>query len=229
MIVRTVIRLLSRAYGKPPSRPRRDPVSELLLTILSQNTSDVNSDRTFETLQRRFPSWEQLAQADVTDIADAIKSGGLSQIKAVRIKETLQRIIVERGNLDLNFLADLPLDEAKEWLLRLPGVGPKTAACVLLFSLGRPALPVDTHVQRVARRLGLIGERVSAEQAQHLLEAVVPRKQVYKFHINMIVHGRRTCHARNPSCPVCVFRDICPSAPAFLAAYAARRRGGQNT
>lgn len=223
MDIRTVIRLLAKAYGKPPPRPKRDPVSELVLTILSQNTSDVNSDRTFESLRARFPIWEAVAQAGPEEIAEAIKAGGLSRIKAGRIKETLQRIIDERGGLDLAFLSTLPLPEAKDWLMGLPGVGPKTAACVLLFSLSRPALPVDTHVHRVARRLGLIGEKATAEQAQQVLERVVPRHRFYDVHINMITHGRRTCHARNPQCPACVFRDICPSAPAFLAAYDARR------
>lgn len=223
MNVLTVIKLLDRAYGKAPARPKRDPLSELLLTILSQNTSDVNSDRTFASLQARFPTWEELAEADVADIAEAIKAGGLSQIKAARIKDILRRIRAERGNLELSFMADLPVPEARAWLTSLPGVGPKTAACVLLFSLGKPALPVDTHVHRVARRLGLAGQMSTPEQAQMALEAQVPPKLIYDFHINMIVHGRRTCHARNPECEVCVLMTICPSAPGFLAARAQRR------
>ena len=220
MDIPTVIRLLRKAYGKAPARPKRDPASELVLTILSQNTSDVNSDRTYEALRRRFPAWEQVAEADVPEIAYAIKAGGLSQVKSVRIKQILQRILEERGDLDMTFLARMPIEEAKAWLRNLPGVGPKTVACVLLFSLGMPALPVDTHVHRVSRRLGLVGQKSSPEQAQQRLEAIVPAKQVYEFHINLIVHGRKTCLARTPRCPDCVFGDICPSAPGFLAARA---------
>ena len=134
MDIPTVIRLLRKAYGKAPARPKRDPVSELVLTILSQNTSDVNSDRTYEALRRRFPTWKQVMEADATEIADAIKAGGLSQVKSVRIKQILQRILEEQGDLDMTFLAKMPIEEAKAWLRNLPGVGPKTVACVLLFS-----------------------------------------------------------------------------------------------
>lgn len=179
---------------------------------MSQNTSDVNSGRVFAALRAAFPDWEALAAADVSRIEAIIKPGGLSRIKAARIKETLQEIVRLRGALNLDFLKDMPLAEARAWLRRLPGVGPKTAACVLLFALGRPALPVDTHVYRVARRLGLLGEgKVSVEQAHEMLEAMVPPPDVYRFHIYLITHGRQICKAPTPLCHRCVLSSRCPS------------------
>lgn len=145
------------------------------------------------------------------DIAAAIKSGGLGNVKAPRLKAVVREIGARRGELSLDFLAELPLEEAKAWLRSLPGVGPKTAACVLLFALGRPALPVDTHVARVAKRLGLIPERASAENAHGLLEAMLSPEQVYPFHVLLVEHGRRTCAARRPACPRCALLERCPA------------------
>lgn len=212
MAVQEIVDLLVREYGPRNWQRRRDPISELVMTVLSQNTSDVNSGRAFSSLLASFGGWEAVAEGDVGDIARAIKLGGLSRVKAARIKQMLQTILEERGSLDLSFVEALPLAEAKAWLRRLPGVGPKTAACVLLFSLGRPALPVDTHVYRVARRLGLIDSRVSAEQAHDLLEQMLPAEQVYQFHLDMVEHGRRVCKARAPLHRQCIFRELCPSA-----------------
>jgi len=158
-----------------------------------------------------FSDWEAVAAASVDEVAQSIRSGGLAEIKAGRIKLALQEITNKRGCLDLNFLDELPLSEAKSWLRELPGVGPKTAGCVLLFSLGKPALPVDTHVFRVAKRLGLIGSRVSAEKAHDLLENMVPSEDIYQFHLLMIEHGRRICKAQRPRCSLCILKELCPS------------------
>lgn len=211
MNINEVIRLLAQEYGVPHWHRHREPVSELILTILSQNTSDVNTGRAFSSLLSSFGSWEAVAEADIEHIAQAIRCGGLSRVKAARIKLILERISAERGCLELSFLGQLPLPEARAWLCTLPGVGPKTAGCVLLFSLGKPALPVDTHLYRVARKLGLIDSRVSVEQAHELLEHMVPSDAIYQFHVNMIEHGRRVCKARNPRCHQCIFQGDCPS------------------
>jgi len=212
-----VLRLLRKEYGPRRWQPGQDPVSSLIATVLSQNTSDINSHRAFAALVSRFGSWEAVAAADVNQLARTIRAGGLAEIKARRIKLILREIEEERGCLDLGFLKELRLAEAKAWLRGLPGVGPKTAGCVLLFSLGRPAMPVDTHVFRVARRLGLIDARASVEMAHEILESLVPPENVYEFHILMVEHGRRTCKAQRPRCTVCALRRLCPSAQALSA------------
>lgn len=209
MTVSDIIGLLDREYGRPQWHSRGDPLSNLVATILSQNTSDTNSGRAFQNLTRRFGSWEKVADAEVEEIAAAIESGGLSRIKAPRIKTILETIREERGSLGLGFLGDMPPTESRAWLESLPGVGPKTAACVLLFSLGRPALPVDTHVYRVSKRLGLIGNGVTPAQAHGLLEQLLPTDAVYRFHINMVAHGRRVCRAQRPRCRECILIEIC--------------------
>ncbi|MBI2908073.1 MAG: endonuclease III [Chloroflexi bacterium] len=222
MKLRAVVRRLAQGYGVPAARPQREPATELVYTILSQNTSDVNSKRAFEALMRAFGSLETLGTAEADAIAGAIWMGGLARVKAPRIREVLAGIMKERGSLDLSFLRDIPIPEAKAWLRSLPGVGPKTAACVLLFSLCLPVLPVDTHVHRVARRLALIGHRTSAEQAHETLEAMLPPEDVYSFHVNMVRHGREVCHAQRPYCAGCVVRDLCPSARWQLASGGTR-------
>ena len=189
----------------------RGPLDELIYTVLSQNTSDANTDRTFASLKARFPDWRTVQQASAGEIADAIKLGGLSQVKAPRIRAILAAIEAERGELDLEFLRDLRMDEAREWLIALPGVGPKTAACVLLFSFGLPAMPVDTHVHRVSKRLGFIDEKTPADKAHPLIERLVAPEDVYQFHMDLIEHGRRVCHARRPRCDACPLSDVCPS------------------
>ena len=211
MTTAQVLRLLRKEYGPRKWQPGQDPLSSLIATVLSQNTSDVNSHRAFAALVNRFGTWESVATADVNELAQAIRAGGLAEIKARRIKLILHEIQEKRGRLDLSFLDDVGLAEAKAWLRRLPGVGPKTAGCVLLFSLGKPAMPVDTHVFRVAKRLGLVGARVSVEKAHEILESLVPPKNVYEFHILMVEHGRRACKAQRPRCTVCVLRGLCPS------------------
>jgi endonuclease-3 len=200
--------LLLSQYGERVWRPH-DPVATLVSTILSQNTNDVNRDRAFEQLREQFPTWETVRDAPLAELVETVRPAGLAPTKAPRIQEALRRIDAERGALSLDFLAEMDLAEARAWLLSIPGVGPKTAAIVLLFALGKPAFPVDTHVHRVTRRLGLIPEKTSREKAHELLEAIVPPELYYTFHLNVIEHGRAVCHARNPECGRCVLRDEC--------------------
>ena len=204
-----VVALLDEVYGPHQNHPSGDPLDGLVGTILSQHTSDVNSHRAHQRLRERFPTWQAVLDAPEEALADAIRVGGLARLKARRIQEVLARVVAEHGGFDLGFLADLPLDEARAWLTALPGVGPKTAACVLMFDLDRPALPVDTHVHRVSRRLGLIGPRVSADAAHAILEAQLPPEQVYAFHVSMIAHGRRICRAPVPKCGLCPLTELC--------------------
>lgn len=207
-----IISRLEREYGTRQWHVGEDAMSVLVKTILSQNTSDVNSGRAFVSLRETFPDWEMVAAASIDELAESIKSGGLAVIKAKRIKSTLQHIQDRNGGFDLDSLAELPLSESKAWLRQLPGVGPKTAGCVLLFGLGRPAFPVDTHIFRLARRLGLIGSKVSVDVAHDMLESIFPSSHVYQLHIQMIEHGRQVCHAQRPRCDRCVLTDVCPSA-----------------
>ncbi len=207
---RQINAILREYYGEPPRRNSVDPLSELVAVVLSQHTSDVNSERAFDSLRARFPDWESVRLAPPLELAEAIRSGGLATIKAVRIQRILNQILAARGELSLDFLRTLPLAEARAFLRGLDGVGPKSAACVLLFSLDQPAMPVDTHVHRVARRLGLIDARTSAEAAHEQLEAMVPPDEVYSFHVNLIQHGRAICKAPRPRCPECPVNALCP-------------------
>lgn len=202
---------LAVLYGEPHQTPSFDPLGELILTVLSQNTADTNSGRAFTWLMRRYPSWAAIADAPVEEVIATIQGGGLARQKAPRIQAILRAIRDRDGDFDLGFLAQLPLEEARGWLRSLPGVGPKTAACVLLFALGRPAMPVDTHVERVAKRLGLIPESATAEQAHTLLEELVDPADYYRFHMLLIKHGRRICAARRPLCERCPLEPDCPA------------------
>lgn len=203
-----IYRLLCEEYGQP-ARRRRDPVSALVLTFLSQNTSDVNSHRAFEQLKARYPTWEAVVAAPTEELAETIRSGGLAGIKAPRIQAALRRILEERGEFNLDFLADLPLEEAKGWLTSLKGVGPKTAAIVLLFCFDKPVFPVDTHVLRLSRRLGIVPSKAGPEQTQSVWEELVPSEIYYPLHLNLITHGRRVCKARDPRCAICVLQAHC--------------------
>jgi endonuclease-3 len=192
-------------------------LEELILTVLSQNTSDVNRDRAFVAMRRRFPTWEDLAAADPAALADAIRPGGLSNIKAPRILSILAEIRERQGgSLDLSWMEAADDDQINAYLTTLPGVGPKTAACVLAFSLERPALPVDTHVHRVARRLGFIDERTGAAAAHEAVEGLVPPELRVRMHVGMIRLGRQICRAGRPACEVCPLADLCPTAPQVL-------------
>ena len=203
--------LLREEYGPVTWKPRIDGVSELVLTILSQHTSDLNSDRAYQELWRRFGSWEAVLEASPDEVADAIRGGGLAQQKAPRIQAVLREVLERHGRFDLSFLGDLPLAEAKAWLQSLHGVGPKTAAVVLCFALGLPAFPVDTHIHRVTRRLGLIGPKVTADEAHDVLESAIDPERVFAFHVELITHGRRVCKAQRPQCERCVLAERCPS------------------
>ena len=214
--VQRILKLLSAEYGQISWRRGESPVTVLVQTILSQNTSDRNSRPAFKRLLVSFPGWEEIADAGVAQICEVIKAGGLGTVKAGYIKQALLEIRRRRGGFDLEFLKDLPLDEARDWLRQLPGVGMKTASVVLLFSLGMPALPVDTHVFRVTKRLGLIDSKVSVEKAHKLLEQLVAPVDVYQFHVLLIEHGRRTCKAQRPHCTECVLASLCPSYEKFV-------------
>ena len=204
-----ICRRLRRAYG-PVEWPEQGPVlDELIATVLSQNTSDANSGTAYEELRRRFPDWDQVRRAPVARIAAAIRQAGLANRKAPRIKAILQRIHQQRGDLSLEFLHGVPVREAEEYLASFPGVGPKTAACVLLFACRKPVLPVDTHVHRLAQRIGLIGPRTDAAQAHQELARMVAAGQVLEFHIQLIRHGRTLCTARKPQCRDCPLLDLC--------------------
>lgn len=196
-------RQLRDLYGDPLHRPDGDPLSALVNTILSQNTNDRNRDVAFAALRAQFPAWEAVRDAPTDAVIDAIRPAGLAPTKGPNIQAALRQITTERGELSLDFLETLPLEDARQWLTKLNGVGPKTAAIVLLFALGRPAFPVDTHVHRVTRRLGLIPENTSREKAHTLLEALVPPELYWTLHLNLIEHGRRVCHARKPACGEC--------------------------
>jgi endonuclease-3 len=205
-----VIDRLRALYGEPEWRSHGDAMSELVLTLLSQNTSDTNSGRAFSRLLQRFPDWQAVLDARLDEVMDAIRPGGLAPTKAPRLQAMLAEIKQRTGGFDLRLLDDLPLEQAREWLRTLPAVGPKTAACVLLFGLGRPGLPVDTHVYRVAVRLGLVSPKLTPEKAQTQLEAEVPPEDHYGFHILLIRHGRHTCTARAPACSACPLLERCP-------------------
>jgi endonuclease III len=204
--LRTIRDRLRTEYGRPVLHAHRAPVDELILTVLSQNTNDRNRDVAWARLRERFPSWDAVREAPVGEIEDAIRPGGLAPTKAVRI----QRILEALGEDDLCWLEDAPLEEARDYLCELPGVGRKTAACVLLFSFGRPEVPVDTHVYRVTSRLGLIRPGASFDEAHDELLRLVDPEDAYEVHVLLIRHGRRTCTARDPRCAECPLRRMCP-------------------
>ena len=211
------IRLLTEQYGPFPEEPRLDPAHELTFTVLSQHTSDINSERAFRQLMNRFENLHAVAAAPVDEIESAISVGGLAKIKAPRIKAILTRVLeLNENSFDLSFLAEMPLGEAKAWLRQLPGIGPKSAGIILNFSLGLPAMAVDTHIYRVSQRLGLIGPKVNADQAHDVLEAAVDPDQVFPFHISFITHGRQVCKAQRPKCEDCVVSFGCPSRDRML-------------
>lgn len=196
-------------YGEPIWRNPLPAIDELVSTILSQNTNDVNRDKAFESLRRRFPSWEAVRDANVTEVVESIRVAGLANQKGPRIQQVLQQITIERGNLDLSFLNELPLEEARAWLMKFNGVGPKTAAIVLCFSLNRPAFPVDTHVYRVTGRIGLRPEKMPVEEAHRYMEALLPPETYYAAHLNIIRLGREICQARKPNCAKCPLLLTC--------------------
>lgn len=215
-VIDTILERLEREYGTPEHFDSRPPIDQLISTILSQSTTDANTDRAFASLTSHFDSWDAVADAPTELVVEAIRVGGLANQKAPRIQSVLRTIRETRPDYDLRFLATTDPDEAAEWLTSFPGVGPKTAACVLLFSLHQPVMPVDTHVHRVTLRLDLIPEGTNAIRAQKLLEEIIRPEDRYNAHLLFIHHGRVTCVARRPRCEVCVLADVCPSASLFL-------------
>lgn len=197
------------AYGPPVWRNKLPAIDELVSTILSQNTNDANRDRAFDQLVSAYPTWEEVRDADPEGVVDAIRPAGLANQKGPRIQQILAQITQERGSLDLTFLSGFSVQGAMDWLLRFKGVGPKTASIVLLFSLGMPAFPVDTHIYRVTGRIGLRPESMSADQAHDHLARVFPSETYFDVHLNLIRHGREVCRARSPLCPECILKDVC--------------------
>lgn len=196
-------------YGEPIWRNPLPAIDELISTILSQNTNDINRDRGFHALRAKFGTWEEVRDAHPQDVIDAIRPAGLANQKGPRIQQVLRSITEERGDLDLSFLGDLSVEEARAWLTRFNGVGPKTAAIVICFSLGKPAFPVDTHIYRVTGRIGLRPERMTVEQAHPHLESLFPPETYYPAHLNIIRLGREICQARRPRCEICPIVHLC--------------------
>lgn len=222
--LRTIANRLERTFG-PLEPPRAsDPLDELIWTVLSQHTSDLNAERAFHALRAAYPTWEEVVGARSAAVAEVIRSGGLANTKAARIQAILREIAEREGAHDLSRVRELDDAEAREYLTSLPGVGPKTAAVVMAFALGRDAIPVDTHVHRVSRRLGLIPPRVSAERAHDLLAGSVPDELKTPLHIGLIRLGREVCKAQAPRCGDCPLADLCPTAPSVLGFTPRRSR-----
>jgi endonuclease-3 len=211
--IRAIRDKLRAEYGRPVLRAHRAPVDELVLTVLSQNTNDRNRDVAWGRLRERFDSWEAVRDAPLEEVEEAIRPGGLAPTKAVRIQEILRALDGD----DLAWLAEAPLEDAREYLCSLPGVGRKTAACVLLFSFGREEVPVDTHVYRVGTRLGLFRPRASFDEAHDVISRVTDPDDAYEVHVSLIRHGRRLCTARAPRCEECPLRRMCPYGREVLA------------
>lgn len=220
---RFVEEALAERYGRRQWQRSLPPVDELVSTILSQATSDGNRDKGFAGLQERFVDWEAVMNALPEAVVEAIRPAGLANQKGPRIQMALRFVYEQRGELDLDFLEEMPLEEAKAWLTQIDGVGPKTAAILLLFTFQRPVFPVDTHVHRICRRVGLIGPKVSAEKAHDELEALGDPAGFYSFHMNLIRHGREVCTARNPRCDGCPLRSVCDY---YQSGQAAQEWGG---
>jgi endonuclease III len=211
--IRATVARLEKAYGPRRWQPGDGPVEELVATILSQNTNDANSRAAYEELTRCFRDWRDVTDAPARRVADAIRSGGLADQKTATIQRALRQIRDDFGEITLDVLAKWPPQRSMDYLTSIRGIGPKTAACVLLFSLGQPVLPVDTHIHRQAIRLGLVSPNASAVQTQQALQVACPPKLVYAFHVLLITHGRRICHAQRPNCPACVLADLCIEYP----------------
>lgn len=209
-----IISRLAERYGLFEQVPRYDALDELIFTVLTQHTSDLNAGRAFDRLRELIPSWRAVMVAPDAEIAAAIHHGGMANQKSVRIKAILRAIDADRGNLSIDFLREWELEDARRWLMALPGVGPKTAAVVMSFALGMPAFPVDTHIHRVSLRLGLIPPRTTADAAHALMESATPEGDRFQLHMQLITHGRQVCKARRPLCDECVLSAECPSSTA---------------
>jgi endonuclease-3 len=222
--LRAIRRRLADHYGVPTPKPHHDPVGELVLTVLSQNTNDRNRDVAFSRIEERWATWEDVRAADVEELEAAIAPGGISRVKSARIKQILDRVATDplpegadpdgrwrrSREIDLDWIEHSPLEVSRDYLCSLPGVARKTAACVLLFAYGLQDVPVDTHVGRVGQRLGLFPEQAGFEQMHDMIAAWTPPGQAHAEHVNLIRHGRRLCHKRSPECGICPLADICP-------------------
>ena len=205
-----VVQNLERVYGLPENKwTDWDPLDMLVATILAQATSDVNSERTFAALKKRFPSWESVLRARESTLADTIRSGGLANQKAAVVRDLLRQVRERRGALDLSFLRDLPAEEAARYLSEFRGIGPKTVACTLLFACDKEVFPLDTHIFRILRRVGLVPQKCSDAFAHAVMNRVVPRGKFYSFHVNLIRHGRKLCRPRDPACERCPIVEYC--------------------
>jgi endonuclease-3 len=213
--VRAIRERLRLVYGIPSARPHGHPVAELVLTVLSQSTNDRNRDVAYFRLRDRFATWEEVRDAPVDAVEEAIRPGGISKVKSARIRDILAAI-APSGPISLQRLRDMTVPDAQDYLCELPGVGRKTAACVLLFALGMRDVPVDTHVSRVGTRLGLFEDRAGFEEMHDEMLALTPKGAELELHLNLLRHGRRTCHSRRPECGACALSRMCPSASAFL-------------
>jgi endonuclease III len=214
--IRAILDRLRKRFGELEPPRRVDPLDELILTVLSQHTSDVNAERAFDQLRAGFPTWDDVVRAPAGAVTDAIRSGGLANTKAPRIQAILRAVHERDGLYDLSWLRGASDEEARAYLTSLPGVGPKTAAVVLSFALGRDAIPVDTHVLRVSKRLGLVPATASAERADRSLHELVPDGLRTPLHVALIRLGREICKAPVPRCRQCPLKDLCPTAPRYL-------------
>lgn len=208
-LIEEIVARLEALYGVAEWQPRQNPLEELIHCILSQHTSDANSFRAYRLLRERYPTWQAVAEAPVHELAETIRIGGLANQKAPRIQAVLKAVYAARGQYSLDWLRELPTPEARKFLRSLPGIGPKCAAIVLCFAMGRPVIPVDTHVFRVSWRLGLIPKSIGEAKAHDALEALVPEALVYRFHVALIRHGRAICKAQNPRCQQCPLQELC--------------------
>jgi len=211
-----VLKLLRRAYGSRSCEPTGDPVATLMGTILSQNTNQANSTSGYRRLREQFASWQEMADAPVAKIVECIRTSGLAETKAPRMRSILRRIRAERGKITLSFLAEMPPEQAYDYLVAMNGVGPKTAWCVLLFALGAEVFPVDTHIHRIAVRLGIIAPRTSPERAHHILRPLIRPADRYETHVLLIAHGRRKCLPKRPKCDLCNLLKLCPHGQRLL-------------
>jgi endonuclease-3 len=213
--VRAIRKRLAEVYGLPVMAPHGDGIGELILTVLSQSTNDRNRDVAYLRLRDRFPTWEAVRDAPVDEIEEAIRPGGISKVKSVRIKAILEAIADGGRDLDLGWMRDVPVEESRDYLVVLPGVGRKTAACVLLFAYGLREVPVDTHVSRVGGRLAILPVKGPFEKLHDEMLRISPPGSELELHVNLLRHGRRTCHAQRPACARCELRRMCPSAGLF--------------
>lgn len=207
--IQYIIQNLERTYGVPENKRPSDPLDMLIQIILSQATSDINSHRAFAQLKKRFPTWDAVLRAREATLAAAIRSGGLANQKAAVIRDLLRQIKERHGSIDLSFLHDMPTGEAAQYLAKFRGIGPKTIACTLLFACRKEIFPLDTHIFRILRRVGLIPQKCTDERAHEIMNQLVPKGKFYSLHVNLVRHGRTLCRPRDPQCTNCPIVEYC--------------------